>query len=164
MNLIIISLSHFLHLLATIVWIGGIVMILSVILPGAKSSLVSAMASRLMNEVTKRFTPMANISILILIVTGVIIAIYDKNYTGFSDFSNNWIVVLLIKHFIVALMIAIHFYRGLILNPMIARLSTQTSEPSSKIPSLQKFSLNLVKANLFLGLVVLLLTGLLSSL
>ena len=33
MNLLTLSLSHFLHLLATVIWIGGIMMILLVILP-----------------------------------------------------------------------------------------------------------------------------------
>lgn len=83
MRLVILSLSHFLHLLATVVWIGGIVMILLVILPGAKAALRSVpMVSRLMKEITKRFTPMANISILVLIVTGIVIVLYEKNFTG----------------------------------------------------------------------------------
>jgi uncharacterized membrane protein len=65
MNLFISTLSHFLHLLATVVWIGGIVMILLVILPGARAALESPpMIGRLMKAITRRFTPMANISIL----------------------------------------------------------------------------------------------------
>ncbi len=83
MNLIILSASYFLHFLATVVWIGGIIMILLVILPSAKTSLESApMISGLMKEITKHFTPMANISIFILIVTGIVIAFYNKNFTN----------------------------------------------------------------------------------
>ena len=163
MNLLILSLSHFLHLLASVVWIGGIVMILLVILPGAKAALESApMVSRLMKEIAKRFTPMANISILVLIVTGIIIAHYEKNFTGFLDFNNPWNVIMFLKHFLVTLMTIIHFYRGLILNPKIGRLSFQINE--SQVARLQKFSLDLVKTNLVLGMIVLLLTGISSSL
>ena len=171
MNLIILSLSHFLHLLATVVWIGGIVMILSSVLPGAKDALESApMVSRLMKHITKRFTPMVNVSILVLIVTGIIIAHYEKNFTGFWDFNNPWNTVMFLKHSFVALMIIIHFYRGLILTSKIGRLSSQADESqklsslSSKVARLQKFSLNLVKTNLVLGLIVLLVTGISSSL
>jgi uncharacterized membrane protein len=74
MNLIILSFSRFFHLLATVMWIGGIVMIILVILPGAKATLESAsMVKSLMKDISKRFTPMANISILVLILflTGI---------------------------------------------------------------------------------------------
>ena len=171
MSLLIPSLSHFLHLLATVVWIGGIVMILFVILPGAKTALESpSIQGKLMKDVVKRFTPMANISILVLIITGIVITYYEKNFTSILDFNNTWNVILFIKHLLVALMIVTHFYRGLILNPKIGRLSSQvnesqvTSSLSSQVVKLQKFSLNLVKTNFVLGLIVLLFTGILSSL
>lgn len=150
MNLIILSASYFLHLLATVVWIGGIIMILLVILPSAKTSLESApMISGLMKEITKHFTPMANISIFVLLVTGIVTAFYNKNFTNILDFSNHWNLVMFLKHIFVALMIIIHFYRGLILNPKIGKLSLQVDE--SQIAKLRKYSLDLVKANLVLG-------------
>ena len=162
MNLIILSASYFLHFLATVVWIGGIIMILLVILPSAKTSLESApMISGLMKEITKHFTLMANISIFILIVTGIVIAFYNKNFTNILDFSNRWNLVMFLKHIFVALMIIIHFYRGLILNPKIGKLSLQVDD--SQIAKLRKYSLDLVKANLVLGLVVLFVSGILSS-
>ena len=170
MNLLILSLSHFLHLLGTVVWIGGIVMILLSVLPSAKAVLEStSLVSRLMKDITKRFTPMANLSILVLIVTGFVIACYEKNFTGFWDFNNPWSAIMSLKHSLVALMIIIHFYRGWILIPKIGRLSAQTNESpksstlSSEVAGLQKFSLNLVKTNFVLGLIVLLLTGISSS-
>jgi uncharacterized membrane protein len=171
MSLFILSLSHFLHLLATVVWIGGIMMILLVILPGAKESLESAsMVRKLMKDITKRFTPMANISILVLIVTGIVIVNYEQNFTGFLDFTNPWNAVMFMKHFLVALMVIIHFYRGLILNPKIGRLSSKLIESqgesplSSRVTRLQKFSLDLVNANLVLGMIVLIMTGISLSL
>ena len=163
MILLMLSLSHVLHLLATVVWIGGIAMILLVILPSAKATLESApMVKRLMKEISKRFTPMANISILVLIATGIVIAHYEKNFIGLLEFNKPWNVIMLLKHFLVALMIIIHFYRGLILNPKIGRLSSKINE--SKVAKLQKISLDLVKSNLVLGMIVLVLTGISSSL
>ncbi len=171
MSLFILSLSHFLHLMATVIWIGGIMMILLVILPGAKESLESAlMTKRLMKEITKRFTPLANISILIMIATGIVITHYEQNFTGFLNFNNFWNVVMFLKHLLVALMVFIHFYRGWILNPKIGRLSSrinqskEASSLSSRVARLQNFSLDLVKTNLVLGTVVLIMTGISSSL
>ena len=162
MILLILIISRFLHLLATVVWIGGMVMILLVILPGAKRTLEPAsVIGKLMKELTKRFTPMANLSILILIIAGFVLAHYEKNFTGFLNFDNSWNVVMFLKHFLVVLMIIVHFYRGLVLNPKIGRLS---SKNDSRVVRLQKFSLYLVKTNLILGMIVLLLTGITSSL
>ena len=140
MTLGILALSHLLHVLGTVVWIGGILMTLLVILPGAKAALESApMVGKLMKEVAKRFTPLANISILILIATGIIIFYYDKNYTSFLDTKNRWNALIAIKHFLVAIMIIIHFYRGFLLNPRIGRLSSEIMESKVTSPYLLEF-------------------------
>ena len=158
MNLSVLALSHFIHVMGTVVWIGGIVMTLLVILPGSKTALEAPpVVGKLMKEVARRFTPLANMSILLLIATGIIILYYDKNYTSFLDLTKSWNVVIALKHFFVAAMILIHFYRGLILNPRIEQFSSQ---PNEKLSSrLKKISLDLVKVNFALGIIVLLLTA-----
>ena len=158
MILWVLALSHFIHVMGTVVWIGGILMTLLVILPSSKTALESQpMVGKLMKEVAKRFTPLANISILLLIATGIIIFYYDKNYTSLLDLENRWNVVIALKHFFVATMIIIHFYRGLMLNPKIEKSSLQLNE--SQVARLRKFSLDLVKTNFALGIIVLLLTA-----
>ena len=161
MNLWVLALSHFIHFIhfiGTVVWIGGILMTLFVILPGSKTALESPpIVGKLMKEIAKRFTPIANISIILIVVTGIIIYFYDKNYTFFSDLENRWNMVIASKHVFVAAMIFIHFYRGLILNPKIERFSSQPNE--KQISKLKKISLDLVKINFALGIMVLLLTA-----
>ncbi|MBM4276226.1 MAG: hypothetical protein FJ134_17515 [Deltaproteobacteria bacterium] len=166
MTAIVLSVSRFLHLAATVIWVGGIWMILLVILPGAKTALESApMAGKLMKEITRRFTPMVNISIPVLIITGLIIGHLGKNITNPLDLYNHWTPVMLVKHLLVALMVVIHFYRGWLLTPKIGRLSSRLNESpeasslSIQVAGLQKFSLNLVKTNLALGLMVIFLSG-----
>ena len=159
MNPWILVLSHFFHVMGTVVWIGGIFMTLLVILPGVKAVLESQpIIGTLMNEVAKRFTPLANISILLLVVTGIIIFYDDKSFTSLMDLRNWWNVVIVLKHFFIAIMIMIHFYRGLILNPKIARIAPQSNE--KRTSSLKKLSLDLVKVNLILGIMVLAFTAL----
>ncbi len=158
MSLWVLALCHFIHVMGTVVWIGGILMTLLVILPSSKAALESApMVGKLMKEVAKRFTPLANISILMLIATGIIIFYYDKNFTSFLDMENRWNVLIALKHFLVAIMIVIHFYRGLILSQKIEK---STSNPNEEQPArLKKLSLDLVKVNFALGGIVLLLTA-----
>ncbi|MBU1599634.1 CopD family protein [bacterium] len=124
-------------------------MILLVVLPSAKAGLEIAYVGKLMKEITKRFTAMANISILILISTGILIAHYDENFALGP--------MMISKHLLVALMVAIHIYR-ILLTKKIERMSLQ------EVDKMKKFSLNLIKTNLVLGIIVLLLTGISLSL
>ena len=111
MSLWVLALSHFIHVMGTVVWIGGILMTLLVILPGSKTALESQpMVGKLMKEVANRFTPLANISILFLIVTGIIIFYFDKNYTSPLDLENRWNIVIALKHFFVTAMIIIQLF------------------------------------------------------
>jgi uncharacterized membrane protein len=149
---------YWLHLISTVVWIGGIIFILFIAIPSAKQ-ILGVEAGKLMGEVSKRFTPLANYSIILLIITGVVLTALNKQFSGIEIFGNNWLLVLIIKHLLVVSMVAIHFYRGLILAPKIAR-----TEYAPEKASLQKISLNLVKVNFCLGLIVLLSSGVISIL
>lgn len=152
MREIILAISYWLHLIATVIWIGGITFILFVAIPSAKQ-ILGAEAGKLMGEISKRFTPLVNYSIILLIVTGVALADFMNR-----EFWNSWTLVLTVKHVLVLGMVAVHFYRGLILAPRIAR-----TEPASAKASLQKLSLNLVKVNFYLGLLVLFLSRIIQS-
>ena len=137
------ALVMWLHISATVVWIGGIVFILAVALPSSKVVL-GAEAGKMMGEISKRFTPLANYSILLLVISGIILAAYPKSIPVFPTNTS-----MLLKYTLVVVMIVIHFYRGLILTAKISK----TSDVSKKT-SLQKLSLNLVRFNLTLGLIV----------
>ncbi len=158
MREIILAVSYWLHSIATVIWIGGIFFILFIALPSARQVL-GAEAGKLMGEISKRFTPLANYSVIALIVTGIALIAANKEFSGISNLENNWTLVLIIKHLLVASMVAVHFYRGLIVAPKIAR-----TEPASEKASLQKLSLNLVKVNFYFGLIVLLFSGIISIL
>ena len=158
MREIILAVSYWLHLTATVVWIGGITFMLFIATPSAKQVL-GAEAGKLMGEISKRFTPIANYSILFLIVTGIALTGLNKQFLGIGIFENKWTWILTLKHIIVLVMVVIHFYRGLALNPKIAR-----TESAAEKTNLQKLSLNLVKVNFCLGIMVLLLSGITSAL
>ena len=153
MRELILIIFYWLHLISTVVWIGGIVFILFIAIPSARQVL-EAEAGKLMEEVSKRFTPLANYSIILLVVTGVVLTASNKQFSGIESLGNKWTLVMSLKHTIVLVMIAIHFYRGLLLIPKIGR-----TESSTEKKSLQKRSLNLVKVNFALGVIVLLLSG-----
>lgn len=151
-DLLIIT-SAWLHLISTVVWVGGISFILFVAMPSARQVLGQD-AGKLMGEVSKRFTPLANYSILLLVITGIAMTLLKGYFSGFRFFEGYRSLTLSLKYILAFGMIAIHCYRGLVLAPKTGR----TESPDKKT-SLQKLSLHLVKANLALGALILLLAG-----
>jgi uncharacterized membrane protein len=147
-NLILVILN-WLHLVATVIWIGGIAFILFIAIPSAKELLGSG-ASRIMAIISRRFTPFANYSILLLIVTGIFIMLLNGGFN--ADLS-----YFALKHTAVLIMIIIHFYRGFVIAPKILR-----AQAAQKL-KLQKLSLSLVKVNFVLGLGVLLLSAIIAT-
>lgn len=160
MNEILLTVVTWIHLLSTVVWIGGIFFILSVALPIAKKTLEQP--GKLMGAIGKRFVPMANISILLIFITGIFMSLLSHSFSELVSLNSPWSRILFIKILAALMMAGIHFYRDLLLTPKIERLTAEVS-PSGKIKELQRLSLNLVKINLILGTVVLFLTGMLSA-
>lgn len=150
MNLIGI-LFTWLHLLAAVIWVGGIVFILYIAIPSSRQAL-GPEAGKLMGEISKKFTPIANYSIILIVITGAVLTWIKGYFSGSASFEGAQSIALYLKYLLALLMIGIHFYRGLVLTPKIT-----AAEPSQK-PFLQKISLNLVKVNLWLGVIILLLS------
>lgn len=143
-----------LHLLSAVVWVGGIFFIIFVAMPSSRQALGQD-AGKLMGAVSKRFTPLANYGILVLAVTGA--ALILKGYfSGSVIIEGNRSLILSAKVVLAFGMIGVHFYRGLFLGPMIAR-----TEAPAKKTALQKLSINLVKLNLALGVIIMLFAGVL---
>jgi len=144
-----------LHLTATIIWLGGIAFILLVALPSARQVLRGE-AGGLMGEVTRRFTPMANFSILFLLLSGIFHMAINGNFSG-EVLSGGHGTAMTLKILLFLLMAGVHFYRGKVLAPRITK--TQSDGEKAR---LQKLSLNLVWLNLGSGLAVLLLSAIIS--
>ncbi|OGW48271.1 MAG: hypothetical protein A2078_03090 [Nitrospirae bacterium GWC2_57_9] len=156
MNGLLLTVTTWIHLLSAVVWIGGIFFILYVALPVARKTLYQP--GKIMGPLSKRFVPPANISIFLIIASGIIMSI--NSHEDLTSLSGPRAQSLFVKILLVVIMASIHFYRGLILTPGIARLTSKGSNPE-QVQKLQTLSLNLVKVNFILGMTVLLLTGVL---
>ena len=89
----------------------------------------------------------------------VAMTVLSSWYGGVIPPNDRWNLVLLAKLVLVSVMVAIHFFRGLVLSRMITQ-----ADAYSRKPALQKLSLNLVKVNLALGAAILMFSGALSYL
>lgn len=119
-----LALSLFFHIGATVIWIGGILLLTFLVVPELKRALADQPAwYQLLRRFRKRFTPLGNLSLAALIVTGVLQMSTDPNYEGLLSFSNRWSQVLLLKHLLIIVMAA----AGLVLQIAVAPALERTS-------------------------------------
>ncbi|HAD03604.1 MAG: hypothetical protein A2091_01645 [Desulfuromonadales bacterium GWD2_61_12] len=152
MSELLVVVLLWLHAVATLVWLGGIVILLLVLLPAARQVL-GADAGKLLGEVSRRFTPLANGAIVLLLLSGAALMVLGN---GDSNGGRMWSMgpAMLFKLLLFLLMAAVHFYRGLVLAPQVAN-----SAAGEEKVRLQQWSLRLVKVNFAVGLTVLLLSA-----
>lgn len=108
----------------------GLPFILFIAIPSSKQVL-GAESGKLIGDISKRFTPLVNYSIILLIITGVVLAGLNKQFAGINVLENNWTTALILKLILVFSMAATHFYRGLVLAPKIMQTA---SEAEMEIP------------------------------
>ena len=119
-----LALSLFLHIAATVIWIGGILLITFLVVPEVNRALAEQTALyQLLRRLRRRFTIIGNLALVTLIVTGVLQMSTDPHYDGLLSFSNRWSQVLLIKH----LLIIVMAIAGLILQFAVAPELERTS-------------------------------------
>lgn len=147
---IVYAIVVFLHDLFTAVWVGGLITLGLTVLPSAKQVLGRGPQTRLlMDAIQKRLAKLVYVSIVGLIITGVLQANRSPAFHGLFRFDTPYSTALALKHLVVLAMIAVTLFRSLVLGRQ-----RQPLEPSQ-----EKLSMALLVANLVLGVVVLLLTG-----
>lgn len=99
------ALSLFVHITATTIWIGGMLITMILVWPTMRRGLEGNPALYgVLSGLRKRFYPISNLSLMALIVTGLFQMASDPNYDGFLTFDNPWSQLMLIKHILIVLM------------------------------------------------------------
>ena len=164
-----LALNYWLHLLATVTWLGGLVMLVLVAWPEIRHSVTvdSSKKEALLASIEKRFRTLSNISLVVLLVTGMIQMDGDAHYEGFLIITNAWSISLLAKHIVVLLMLAVAAVLQWGVQPALdrARLASRRAEQSHSEAQRQHRRLrNLTILNLALGLLVLVFTAYMTAL
>lgn len=166
-NEFIISASFFFHLIATVAWIGGLVT-LAVIVQPVLSRVVTDVKerARLMEAVQKRFQPIANLSLIVLILTGMVQTVNNPFYKGFLRFDNVWTEAILFKHLAIVGMVIIAGVMTFSIQPAVRRnalLLANDVADTADVARLQKRQARLTQLNLVLSVLVLLFTAMASA-
>lgn len=152
-----LTLVYWLHMLATVTWIGGIVSISILVLPAARKSLSPAEQLAFIESMQKRLEPLAWFSLGLLIVTGLFQLSANPHYNGFFDVSTQWSLAILVKHGLVAVMVAVSAVQTWEVLPAIRRTMMRRGKGASEeeIVQLQKREERLLRMNFVLSILIL---------
>jgi uncharacterized membrane protein len=160
MEIWILAISYWIHLLATVVWLGGMALIALVAWPALRAG---SLGQNQWLQLQRRFAPWANASLVLLLITGFVQMTNDENYTGFLNVDSLWAWAVLVKHIAVLAMMLIAGYAQLRLYPAMDRaLLLAQKKPAlaaSEQDNLVRTELRLLRVNLFCAAGVLLFTA-----
>jgi len=158
-----LAVSFFFHLIATVVWIGGLVVMSLLVWPetqrvfGTDSNVYEFLA-----RLRKRFLPLTHLSLAVLIVTGLVQTVGDSNYEGTLQFTNTWSRVILLKHVAVGGMFIVGLVLQFWLLPALERaqiLAKHGKDDPAEWEQLHRNEVRLTWLNVLLGMIVLGLTA-----
>jgi uncharacterized membrane protein len=157
-----LSLAYWLHMLATVAWIGGLVTLSVLVLPAAHQSLDDKAYAALIGRLRRRLDPLGWACLIVLAATGMFQMSANPNYQGFLAIDNPWAVAILIKHLVFLGMIAVSAFLtwGILPRLQRAALLASRGRETPEAQSWQRQEQMLLWLNLALGVLVLALTAL----
>lgn len=157
MDSLLLAGATWLHLLATVVFIGFYVLSGLVMGPAAAQTSVKTRGS-LTVAVYEKARPFVLGALLIFIVTGAYLTLVNPLYAGLMRFDNTWSSLILIKHVVVVLLVGVGIYLQRVPVEKMAAAVEAGDERGIVLLAGRVRTLELVAA--LLGLVILLLTAL----
>lgn len=157
-----LSLAFWLHLLATVAWIGGLVALVILVLPAARKSLEPETYARFLEQLQHRLDPLGWLSLAVLLATGLFQMSANPNYAGFLSISNRWAASMLLKHILFIGMIGVCAYLTWGILPALRRIALMRVKgiDAQAAEKLLNRETQLLRINLVLGVLILGLTAL----
>ena len=150
-------LLKWIHLMATVAWIGGMFTNFFIYIPAIGKTLDAPLAGKLMGAAMKRFRVMVYISMLTFIITGILMGSLHLNYEGAFQSGNLMIAILIFKVPLYVIMVILAILAFEVVTPRVARLAAEG--PSPKLLKAQKSQKILAMAGFVLGLIILALSA-----
>lgn len=153
--------AYWLHMLATVVWLGGLAALALIVLPSARRVLDATTYASLLDALQKRLDPLAWLSLTVLVATGMFQMSANPNYSGLLAIDNRWALAILIKHVVIGGMVAASAYQTWWVLPGLRRIALRQARgmETSEAEHLRKREAVLLTVNLVLAVIVLALTA-----
>ena len=156
-----LALTFWLHLLATVTWIGSLAAISFLVLPAMKRTLSPDVQLAFIEAMQKRLEPVAWFSMSLLLVTGLFQMSVNPHYDGFLSTSTQWSLAILTKHLLGILMVVTSAIQTWEVIPAIRRaiVLSKKIRKSEELDSLRRREVRLLRINFALSVFILLATA-----
>lgn len=160
----ILAFSYWIHLLATVIWLGGLAILALIALPALRQQ---TLERNQWVEFQKRLTPWINGSLILLLMTGFVQMTVDEHYKGFLIFDSLWAWALLVKHIIFIALAAVTIYLHWVVQPQMDRVLLLAQQrpklAAAEQEQLQYREQRLLWTNLVLAVLILLFTAVMTA-
>ena len=156
-----LALTYWLHLFATVAWVGSLAGVSLLILPAMKRALDSQNQLVFIEAMQKRLEPIAWFSMSLLLLTGLFQMSVNPHYDGFLSTSTQWSLAILTKHSLGIVMVVVSAIQTWEVIPAIRRaiVKSKKSDNAQEIESLRRREVFLLRTNFGLSLLILLATA-----
>jgi uncharacterized membrane protein len=158
-----LTLAYWLHMLSTVMWIGGLTALVLLVIPAAQRTLDEPAYLALLQNLQRRLDPLGWFCLVMLSATGMFQMSASPAYGGFLAIDTVWATAILLKHIAFLAMIGVSAYFTWGLLPTLRRLALQMSQGKgspAEQERLQRRNTLLLRLNLGLSVVILALTAL----
>jgi uncharacterized membrane protein len=156
-----LALTYWLHLLATVAWVGSLAGVSFLVLPAMQRALNSETQLVFLEAMQKRLEPIAWFSMSLLVLTGLFQMSVNPHYDGFISTSTQWSLAILIKHLLGIVLVAFSAIQTWEVIPAIRRaiLKSRKSDNAEELDTLRKREILLLRVNFGLSILILLATA-----
>ncbi len=126
------AIGIWLHLVATVAWLGGIFFMSRIAMPVLGEELRGAILGRVMGRMRRSFLLWFWASVIVFIITGAMAMRGNAKYGALISLGSAAGVLILIKHIVVLAMIGLGIYQGYFVMPAMERLVSAMPAPSGE--------------------------------
>jgi len=156
-------LAYWLHMLATVFWIGGLSALALIVLPAARNTVRGAAYSAFLEQIEKRLQAVGWFSLAVLGLTGMFQMSANPNYGGFLAIDSLWASAILVKHIAIGGMVLLSGYVTWGITPQLRRMAMLEAAgklaDESERTRLHRREELLLRLNLLASVIVLALTA-----
>jgi uncharacterized membrane protein len=156
-----LALTYWLHLLATVSWVGSLAGVSFLVLPAMKRALDPETQLVFIEAMQKRLEPIAWFSMTLLVLTGLFQMSVNPHYDGFISVSTQWSVAILTKHLLGIVMVVVSAIQTWEVIPAIRRaiVRSKKSKNAEELDGLRRREVFLLRMNFGLSMLILLATA-----
>ena len=158
-----LALAYWLHIIATVTWIGGLIALSVLVIPAARRTLQPGDYAALLDRLQAGLQRIGWLSLTVLIATGLFQMSAHPAYVGFLAISNAWAASILVKHIVIGFMVLTGAYLTWGIMPSLRRMALLRAAgqnlDAAKDLALHKRESLVLTINLILSILVLLLTA-----